>query len=1588
MITPPRPYRVSAAGKVLRAVLLAALMLQTFAPLIPTGGTRGRLPRAEASTVTSASFNGGAGTVSVGGTLYAKQGASLTLTVNTSNDTKCVEVSGAFTATQTSATAKSTWTFSFTAGAGDGVQTVTATARPNFNQNNCTGQPGSGTVSFVLDNTGPTVTATLSPTPNAAGWNNSAVTITWSATDAGSGVASGPTPATDSVTSDGVVTKTATASDQLGNSGTGSVTVKLDKSAPTITGSRSPAANANGWNNTDVTVTFTCNDGLSGIKSCSGTTTLSGEGANQSVTGTAVDNANNSATATVGGINIDKTAPTLTGAPTTSPNAAGWYRSNVTVHWTCSDGLSGLDGACPADSTISGEGTGLTVTASVSDKAGNTSTATSSPPVNIDKTPPNTTAVAPTGWNNSDVTITLTASDGLSGVAATYYRLNGGTPQTGGSVAISSEGTHTLEFWSVDQAGNEEPHKTVQVKIDKTPPTITHTQSPAANANGWNNTNVTVTFTCNDALSGVASCTAPQTVTTEGKDQPVTGTATDNAGNTATDPATVSIDKTPPQISAAPDRPANAHGWYNADVIVTFTCSDTLSGLATCPAPVTVGEGANQTASGTAKDAADNSATAQVTGLNVDKTPPTLTGTPSASGWTNADVTVTWSCGDTLSGIDGACPAPSTVTGEGVNLSASASVLDRAGNGTTTTVSGIKIDRTPPNTTASVPAPLPSGWYAGPVSVTLSATDALSGVATTFYSVDGGAPQTYSGPFTFNQKGTHTLTFWSVDNAGNVEDKTAGGHSITLKIDNIPPSTGATLTPPTPDGTQNWYVTAVNVQLSAADAESGVAATYYRIDDGAPQTYSGPFTFNQSGSHTLTFWSVDNAGNVEDPVAKHNSIVIQFDNDPPTITEKSRTPAPNSFGWNNTDVTISFTCTDSTSQVFSCADVTVSSEGAGQTAVGVAVDNAGNSASLMVTNINIDKTPPTVTGAPTTSPNAAGWYNSNVTIHWTCSDGLSGIATCPLDSVISSEGQNLSAGPVTASDKAGNQSAPATVSGIKIDKTPPTISGGPTTNPNAAGWYNSAVTVHFTCQDALSGVATCPGDKVLAADGANQSVTSDPATDLAGNSSPGKTVGGINIDSKAPTTGADLQCTQKNGYCRGNKATVNLTAVDQPGLSGVKEIRYSTNNGNSWQSVSGATTSVDINLTGSGKAKVLFYAVDNAGNSESVNGVEIKYDTIAPTVTHALTPPANAAGWNKDNVTVTFTAEDDSDGSGVETLAVDGVIMAAQASNTARQLTASKSVTNETSVSGLVINAEAEDFAGNKGTDAATVKLDKTAPTISAVATTADGKPYTPGVWTNQAVTVTFTCSDALSGIATCPAPVTVTQPGGNQTVTGTAVDAAGNTKSVSAGPINIDTQKPTITVNGLTNGALYTLGAVPTGSCIATDDLSGLAGACSFTVSGGLANGVGTFTYTATATDIAGNTATVTGTYRVVYRWDGFLQPINDTAHQVDVSVSIFKAGSTVPTKFQLKRADGTVVQANSLPVWLTPARGSATTAPVDESMYSDPADSGSTYRWDSTSQQYIYNWGSPKNGAGYYWRIGVKLDDGQTYYVNIGLR
>lgn len=129
-----------------------------------------------------------------------------------------------------------------------------------------------------------------------------------------------------------------------------------------------------------------------------------------------------------------------------------------------------------------------------------------------------------------------------------------------------------------------------------------------------------------------------------------------------------------------------------------------------------------------------------------------------------------------------------------------------------------------------------------------------------------------------------------------------------------------------------------------------------------------------------------------------------------------------------------------------------------------------------------------------------------------------------------------------------------------------------------------------------------------------------------------------------------------------------------------------------------------------------------------------------------------------------------------------------------------------------------------------------------------------------------------------------------------------------------------------------------------------------------------------------------------ITYRFDGFLKPINniehDTAHHTSHNLNIFKTGSTIPVKFQLKKSDSTLIQSTTSPIWIIPQKGNQINALVDESVYSDTTTGGTVYKWDALNQQYIYNWNTKGLSAGYWYRIGVQLDDGKTYFVTIGLK
>lgn len=365
-----------------------------------------------------------------------------------------------------------------------------------------------------------------------------------------------------------------------------------------------------------------------------------------------------------------------------------------------------------------------------------------------DDTPPVVTpdvsgTLGANGWYTSDVTVAWNVSDPDSEILDT-------DPAGCPNVPVTTDGTTQLSCEATSRGGTAE--ETVLVKRDASPPSISGATDPLPNAAGWHKgASVDVSFTCGDfapsGLDGAAigdGCGPGATIADETAGTDVTGTATDLAGNTATATVTVKLDRTPPEITGSASPEPNDAGWNNENVTVSFACADALSGVASCTADTVVSaEGADQSLPGAAEDLAGNQNSTTVEGINIDKTLPTIVGSASppanGSGWNNSDVTVHFDCSDALSGID-FC-TPDVVLAEGAGQSQGGSATDRAGNGNTTEVNGINVDKTPPVVAiVTPPATLPEYLINETVLAEWSASDALSGLAGASGSAANGAP--------------------------------------------------------------------------------------------------------------------------------------------------------------------------------------------------------------------------------------------------------------------------------------------------------------------------------------------------------------------------------------------------------------------------------------------------------------------------------------------------------------------------------------------------------------------------------------------------------------------------------------------------------------------------------------------------------------------------------------------------------------------------------------------------------------------------------------------------------------------------------
>ncbi|WP_066967442.1 PxKF domain-containing protein [Microbulbifer sp. Q7] len=446
-------------------------------------------------------------------------------------------------------------------------------------------------------------------------------------------------------------------------------------------------------------------------------------------------------------------------------------------------------------------------------------------------------------------------------------------------------------------------------------------------------------------------------------------------------------------------------------------------------------------------------------------------------------------------------------------------------------------------------------------------------------------------------------------------------------------------------------------------------------------------------------------------------------------------------------------------------------------------------------------------------------------------------------------------------------------------------------------------------------------------------------------------------DAIPPLVTADVSpAAEPSGWHSSKPVQVTLRATDEG--SGLAAIDYLVREPVRLDG-STAAAEVAVALDAEGVNRLEFSARDLAGNRSATTRLPISIDTVAPQIAGESLPDANEFGWNNTEVAVRFYCDDVDPDTGI---AGSGVPVADCGPD---QLLASLPAGSD----GVTVRGDARDLAGNTDTmEVGPIRIDREPPSIVG----AVQPPANSAGWHNAAVQVLFTCTDSLSGVQSCSAPVLLDQEGANQSASGAARDRADNDASTTLSPIAIDTTPPDVAVTVISMGDIYTLGSVPSHGCTTSDSLSGVAREAIPVVSGGTSNGVGRFTAACNdGLDLADNLSEAAVTFDVHYAFSGFLEPID----ALPVSNQV-KAGQVVPVKFGLAGDHGLdILLGGQLFSTAANCSSGVQVNTLEDAAYTAGS---STLKYSPGSDTYQYNWKTEKSWSGSCRVLLLKLDDG----------
>ena len=640
----------------------------------------------------------------------------------------------------------------------------------------------------------------------------------------------------------------------------------------------------------------------------------------------------NTTVSSVSAISYDDKAPVTTIKANGSTITPDWYTEEQPISFVVTDDGKGVnatyyttDASDPTNTsnqnrtvysmpfTIGGENTlgdGTYTINYYSDDQNSTpnNETTKTKTINVDTTLPTTTDNAPSGWQNSSVSVTLTSTDNMngSGVKDTYYTKDGSNPTIASStysspIQFNSDGNHTLKYFTQDNATNQESINTVYVLIDATPPTtIVNTLST------YSSSPVNISWTSSDVTSGIHNITIQYKNGTSGSWIDLNTTQNDSGYqdfNLGADGYTYYF------RTVGIDNSSNTETDYD-------NTGDAYTTIVEHTIYVSIISPSDDDADGRIYVKDNLTITGSVYGLNFSQYWVNYS-SDTGSTWTEID-------NDTSEIHSSALTIWNTNNVDDGTYTLNLTGVNETGLNNTFTLN-VTVDNTDPNITTD-----PTAGNIDENSAVISWITNESTNATVEYGTTGSYGSTESSPSTFATSHQLSLTglsddttyhyrVISYDRAGNMVNSSDATFTTDEETSSSPPSgpSGPSAAPMPPAGLTaeagGPYTGTVNIVVEfTGSASSGTEPYSYSwdFDDGSTSTAQNPsHTYSSEGEYEVTLTVNDNDGTTATDTAEVIIEGIPEDDETPSITNIAYSP---STVTDDDTVTISATITDDT----------------------------------------------------------------------------------------------------------------------------------------------------------------------------------------------------------------------------------------------------------------------------------------------------------------------------------------------------------------------------------------------------------------------------------------------------------------------------------------------------------------------------------------------------------------------------------------------------------------------------------------------------------------------------------------------------